>query len=107
MSTQALNIQNLSLFTLIFIIVLIGILVRVVWDEKVKLVYSKVITGALFLSILILAIALYLELKFEFIVVASLVSGLGCENLIKKYIQNKVWDKTDLLDKMNKGDENG
>lgn len=101
MSTE-INIHNLSLFILIFTIVLIGIMVRNVWDEKVKLTFSKVLTGGLFISILIFAGSVYLSLRFEFIIVASVLSGLGCENLIKKYIKNKVWDKTDPMNKIGK-----
>lgn len=103
----SMNIQNLSLFLLILTIVLIGITVRAVWDEKVKLTFKKIITGALFLSVLIFAGAVYLGIRFEFVIIISALSGLGCENLIRKYIKNKVWDKTDIINKLDgdKGNE--
>ena len=99
------SIHNLSLFLLILTIVLIGIMVRAVWDEKVKLTLKKIITGALFIAVLIFAGSVYLSIRFEFVIIISAVSGLGCENLIKKYIKNKVWDKTDIINKLD-GDKN-
>lgn len=79
--------------------VILGIMVRNVWDDKVEVGGTKLLTGALFISLLLYYSTGWLNKKALYF--TSLLFGFGTPNLIKKWIRFKVWDKYDFISKKN------
>ena len=83
-------LNEMITFSVIFSIVIAGIIIRNVWDEKVDLPASKVLTGAAFLSLIIYASNCKTNLNITTLIIPSLLTGFKCENLMQKYILMKA-----------------
>ena len=67
-----------------------GIIIRNVWDDKVDLPIEKVLTGAIFLSLILYASNCNIALEIPTLIIPSLLTGFKCENLMQKYIELKA-----------------
>ncbi len=84
-------IIELILFGRIFSMVLLGVVIRNIWDDEVALSTSKIIAGAIFLSFFIAFGQNYIT--GDLMNITAIATGFGAENLMEKMIKNKVWDK--------------
>lgn len=94
--------DNTFTFITLFVVVCLGIMVRNIWDSRNHITLTKTITGALFLTIIIFCAMLYLKMKLLTMCVPSLMAGLKCKELMKKYIKSDV-NGVDPLNKFKGG----
>lgn len=79
------------LFLRVFSMVLLGIIIRNVWDDEVSLCVTKSFTGAIFLAVLLSISKDKVSPSVANII--SIVTGFGAKNLMEKMIKNEIWKK--------------
>lgn len=89
--------DGIFLYIKILVMVVIGIVVRNVWDDKVEIEGSKLLTGSVFISLLLYHAGSWMNLKALYF--TSLIFGFGTSDLIRKWIKTKVWNKYDFVSK--------
>lgn len=87
--------DGIFLYIKILVMVVIGIVARNVWDDKVEIEGSKLLTGSLFISLLLYHAGGWMNLKALYS--TSLIFGFGTSDLIRKWIRTKVWNKYDFI----------
>ena len=89
--------DGIFLYIRILVMVVIGIVVHNVWDDKVEIEGSKLLTGSVFISLLLYHAGGWMNLKALYF--TSLIFGFGTSDLIRKWIKTKVWNKYDFISK--------
>lgn len=84
----------------VLVCVIIGIVARNVFDDKVELEGSKLFFGSIFLSLILFHAGSWMNKHVLF--GTSLVFGFGCNDLVNKWIKSKIWNKYDFISRGNK-----